>query len=108
MTTIDTADAVLHQPTGEVLLVAYADDTYLRWCGWPPVSALLEDCSLVRKATPDQRKSLLCQLAGSSDGDLRRYARERLEAEASSKPATASWPYGSMGEYMEPENDQCA
>lgn len=79
-TTIDTGDAVKHGPSGETWTVAYVRNGRLAWVGWPEGEADLKDCTLVQKATDEQRMKLLKQMADMSNGaDARaRYARERL------------------------------
>jgi hypothetical protein len=42
-TTIDTADHVLHGPSGETWVVAYVEGDRLAWCGWPEGEAKLAD-----------------------------------------------------------------
>ncbi len=60
---IDTGDSVLHGPTGETWTVAYVSGDRLAWCGWPPGEAMLSDCKLVKKATPEYRNKLLHDMA---------------------------------------------
>lgn len=80
--TIDTADTVLHRPSGERWLVAVArtEQDEIIPCGWPLSFARLSDCDLVRAATDEQREALLNQMADMQDGsDPRcRHARWRL------------------------------
>lgn len=77
---IDTADHVLHGPTGEEWVVAYVIGDRLAWCGWPPGQAALADCTLKKKATDEEREKLLREMAESSGSDMRTsYARQRLE-----------------------------
>jgi hypothetical protein len=79
--TIDTDDVVRHEPTGELWVVAYVDGERLAWCGWPSGTARLSDCTLVRKATPEQRRQLLEELAAMSGDDPRKsHAIRALEA----------------------------
>ena len=84
METIDTGDAVRHGPTGETWLVARVDGDRLAWVGWPPGWADLADCTLMRKATPEQREKLLREIA---DGQhhLAGWARERLAKDAEAR-----------------------
>ena len=77
-TDIDTADSVLHGPTGETWLVAYVEGDRLAWCGWPEGEANLADCTLTKKATPEQRNKLLSEMAGCTNDRRGRYARQRL------------------------------
>ena len=76
--TIDTADSVLHGPTGETWVVAYVEGDRLAWCGWPEGEANLADCTLTKKATPGQRDMLLLQMAACTNDRRGRYARQRL------------------------------
>lgn len=47
---IRCGDVVRHRPTGEEWLVAYADyeSGDIAWAGWPPGTAQISDCDLVR------------------------------------------------------------
>ena len=75
---IDTADHVRHGPSGEEWVVAYVRGDRLAWCGWPQGEALLADCTLIHKATEQERASLLQDMA-AIPGDARgEYARQRL------------------------------
>ncbi len=78
--TIDTADHVFHAPTGETWRVAYVQGDRLAWVGWPEGEAALSDCTLVYKATPEDREALLRAMCESYLGeDARaRYARQRM------------------------------
>lgn len=62
MITIDTGDSVFHRPSRETWLVKRVRGDRLEWCGWPPGTAALSDCLLVRKATPDERAKLLKEI----------------------------------------------
>ncbi len=75
---IDTADHVLHGPSGETWVVAYVDGDRLAWCGWPEGEAKLADCTLLKKATTAQRDKLLLELADCTNDRRGRYARQRL------------------------------
>jgi hypothetical protein len=78
---IDTADHVLHKPSGESWVVAYVKGDRLAWCGWPQGEALLADCTLTRKASAEERDKLLQEMAASGANDARvSYARNRLAA----------------------------
>jgi hypothetical protein len=69
---IDTGDVVHHTPTGESWVVACVNGDRLSWCGWPEGTALLSDCTLVVKATPEERNNLLEQLADMQSPDHRK------------------------------------
>ncbi len=56
---IDAGDAFLHRPSGETLSCSGSDGDAVFWEGWPEGYARVEDCDLVREATPDQRRSTL-------------------------------------------------
>jgi hypothetical protein len=77
---IDTADIVLHAPTGERWVVAYVQGDRLAWCGWPEGEAKLSDCTLIEAATDEARLKLLNEMAAmptSSDARCR-FAKWRL------------------------------
>jgi hypothetical protein len=76
---IDTADHVLHGPTGEEWLVARVTSTHLHPCGWPPSMADLSDCTLIRKAKPEERLQLLRELARGQSMNAS-WARSALDA----------------------------
>lgn len=76
---IDAGDHVLHSPSGERWIVAYVRGDRLAWCGWPQGEAELADCTLVKKATPSERRALLLEIAGGRSDDERvSFARHRL------------------------------
>lgn len=75
---IDTGDHVHHAPTGETWVVAFVENESLYWVGWPPGRADLADCTLVRKASPQERKNTLIGMV-CMDGDVRcEYARRKV------------------------------
>ena len=79
---IDTADTVLHKPSGESWIVAFVQDGRLCACGWPLEFVPVEDCDLIEKATPESRAKLLRQMADISESDPRRtYARAAISGE---------------------------
>lgn len=67
-------DAVLHHPTGETWLVAFADAEHdeIAWTGWPNGRARLSDCTLVRIATDDQHQRAVQAWRDSRHDDGRR------------------------------------
>ncbi|MDE2098643.1 MAG: hypothetical protein KGL39_15420 [Patescibacteria group bacterium] len=95
---IDCGDTVKHEPTGETWLVAHVDGDRLAWCGWPPGEAELADCTLVRKATAEERLRLLRRIADSrcrENGDRRQgIVRRRLEE-------MGHWPRDADGREVE-------
>lgn len=79
---IDTGDVVLHGPTQERWVVACVDGDRLSWCGWPEGMAALSDCTLIKKATPEERQKLLHQIAGIHGASHRKnHAIATIEAE---------------------------
>jgi hypothetical protein len=77
----DTADVVLHRPTGKEWLVAYVKDDRMAWLGWPEGEAKTADCTLLKKATEEARHALLQSMAGMTGIDRRKvYAQQRLAA----------------------------
>ena len=75
---IDTGDHVKHGPSGQTWVVAYVEGDRLAWCGWPEGEAKLADCTLTKKATPEQRDKLLLEMADCTNDRRGRYARQRL------------------------------
>lgn len=85
---IDTADHVLHGPSGEKWLVGRVTDTHVHPLGWPPSSAPIADCTLVKKATATEREALLREIAAGS-GPHTEWARTVV---ASSGPVATTSP----------------
>lgn len=75
---IDTADTVLHRPSGEKWSVAFVEGDRLYWRGWPEGSANVSDCELLKKATPEDRHATLVEMSKSS-GCRAAYAQRALE-----------------------------
>lgn len=74
---IDTSDDVRVEAVGENWLVAMNEDGYVTCCGYPESKVKVEDCVLVKKATADERHTLLLALA-KIDGPRGIYARRVL------------------------------
>lgn len=72
MSDIDTGDVVLHAPTQEQWTVAFVHGDRLSWCGWPEGTVPVSECSLVERASPETRRSLLLQLASMRGYDSRK------------------------------------
>lgn len=85
-TVIGTGDVVRHLPTGETWIVACVSNGKLSWCGWPEGMADLADCVLVEKATPEQRATLLVDLAAMSGSDHRKSFALGILAQTSEAP----------------------
>lgn len=62
-----TADVVLHRPTGETWVLAYADHDAGKLCpmGWPFCEAAIADCDPVKLAEDDAYLDTLADLAVS-------------------------------------------
>lgn len=67
-------DSVLHRPSGEEWVVAYADATQdvVAWAGWPNGRARLSDCTLVRPASDEQHQHWVQTWRSSGHDDGRR------------------------------------
>lgn len=90
-----TGDSILHKPTGETWICAWADpDTgYLSWLGWPPNGqALITDCKLVRAATDEEHRKALRDLKGSARRDVGR--AQRLYGDPDEAPALRCLGFG--------------
>lgn len=81
---IKPGDVVLHKPSGERWVVAYADHerNELSWFGWPEGFAKISDCELVKSVTFEEALKDLVLWAEPRQqrvGDLRhRYAASML------------------------------
>lgn len=66
---IDVADSVHHGPSGEDWVVARVTDRHVYPAGWPPIRADLADCTLIEKATEQQRTEMIakCRLLPVDD-----------------------------------------
>lgn len=64
---IRCGDAVLHKPTGETLLVAYADYETgdFSWSGWPDGIGRISDCEIKRIATDSEHAEHVAQWLAS-------------------------------------------
>lgn len=80
--TIDTGDVVLHKPSGEEWVVACVTEPYLYWCGWPYGDARLDDCELIRKATPEEKLRILKDCAAMQDDNDYRCRSAKLSLQA--------------------------
>lgn len=76
---IDMGDTVLHGPTRETWCVAAVENDRLYWMGYPfGGSALLSDCTLIEKATEEEKAfTLKALLESGSDARPAILARER-------------------------------
>lgn len=58
-----SGDAVLHKPSGETWLVAWADENEVICCGWPETLAKASDCEIVRRADDKYHLEIVRQVA---------------------------------------------
>ena len=69
-------DYVLHRPSGEEWVVAYADPVIdlLAWAGWPNGTAKLSDCEVTKRCTDDEHRKAVEEWrnSGSDDGRKRK------------------------------------
>lgn len=77
---IDTGDTVRHEPTGEDWLVAFVEDGRLCACGWPCSFVPVTDCTLIEKATNEERAGLIRDMAAMSGADPRKAFAQRVLA----------------------------
>jgi len=59
MTPLRSGDVVLHRPSGEKWVLAYAEGEEVSACGWPFSIARAADCDLVKAATDEQHIAML-------------------------------------------------
>jgi hypothetical protein len=66
---IRCGDRVLHRPTGEEWVVAWADPATgdLAWCGWPSGMARIGDCVVVNRAGEDEHRDWVHRVAALRD-----------------------------------------
>ena len=49
-------DHVLHHPSGETWLVAWAEGEHLARAGWPNGRALVADCTVIKRCTDHEHR----------------------------------------------------
>jgi len=72
-------DHVLHKPSGETWVVAFADDEKVAPCGWPNCLARRSDCEIINHVHDEDHYKLLQELSRLDDN---RGARARAELAA--------------------------
>lgn len=62
-----TGDSILHKPSGETWVCAWADPAtgYLSWLGWPPGEAKISDFKLAKAATDEEHRERVRDLKRS-------------------------------------------
>lgn len=72
-----TGDSILHKPTGETWVCAWADPEtgYLSWLGWPPGEAKISDFELAKAVTDEEHRDRLRDLKESARPDAARALR---------------------------------
>lgn len=77
---IKTGDTILHKPSGEKWVVAFADAGYVCACGWPESYGKEEDCEIIESVSEDESLILLRKIASKQNDDSRkRFALRILE-----------------------------
>lgn len=74
-------DHVLHRPSGEQWVVAWAEGDDLAPAGWPNSVARLADCEVTHRCTDEEHRSWVAEWRDLKDGDSRRARVLRLYAE---------------------------
>lgn len=77
---IEIGDVVKHGPTGETWVVCRVGGDSVYPAGWPPSCGEIKDCTLVRKATADEKADIIKQCMGLPASDAR-HIRVAWEAE---------------------------
>lgn len=65
-------DHVLHGPTGETWVVAWAEGEHLAWAGWPNGTALITDCTIVKRTTDAEHRRAVEDWEHCANDDGRR------------------------------------
>ena len=68
-------DVVLHKPSGEEWLVAWAEGNDIAWCGWPNGLARVSDCEITKKATDAEHLKIVRDVINCGDSRAARCAR---------------------------------
>lgn len=71
---IRTGDIVLHHPSGEEWVVAWADHQsgYMAPCGWPTCQAKIEDCAIIKAVDDAASDKMVDELSRSGRTDAHR------------------------------------
>jgi len=79
MSDFDTGDVFVHVPSGDVYIVACVHDDIIRTAGVPEKMFGVTDCAMKDKATDQQFRQALSNLAAASSNNHRPVcARQRL------------------------------
>jgi hypothetical protein len=87
---IRTGDIVFHRPSGEMWLVAWADDREVVCCGWPESIAKVSDCELKLVASDEEHIDLVRQVAklGQKLTSHTKARKPRVSSERKNVPST--------------------
>ena len=79
-----TSDAILHKPSGETWVCAWADPAagYLSWLGWPPGEAKISNFELAKAVDDEGHRKWLRELKHSARRDVSRAPRFYGDPEA--------------------------
>lgn len=79
-------DHVLHRPTGEKWVVAWAEGDDLAPAGWPNSIACVADCEVTHRCTDDTHRAEVARWQASGGGDSRRGRVLRLYGDGGAAP----------------------
>lgn len=86
-----TGDHVLHRPSQETWVVAWADyeTGYMAPCGWPTCQARIDDCDIVKDATDEESAQIVAALAISGRTDAHKATQIADRSVSATPPASA-------------------
>ena len=68
-------DVVVHKPSDEEWVVAWAEGNDLAWCGWPNGMVRVSDCEIVKKASDAEHLALVREVCNCGDSRATRCDR---------------------------------
>lgn len=78
MTPLRCGDYVRHRPTGQELLIAWAEDGYASWFGWPPGQMRVDECDVLERCTDEEHAARVQQIVDSGTNDNENSLRPRV------------------------------
>lgn len=78
MTSLRCGDYVRHRPTGQELLVAWAEGEWLSWFGWPPGQMRVEDVDVLERCTDEEHAARVQQIVDSGNDGQENSLRPRV------------------------------
>lgn len=81
-------DHVLHKPSGETWVVAYADGLRdeIAWAGWPDGRANLSDCEVVYRCTDEEHRQAVEAWRKATDSSRRTNVLARYDTQVGAAP----------------------